>query len=94
MSISSNGLTEAERLVVSPRIACVMLNVGTTRLYQLIHAGELESYLDGKARKITVESIRRRIAHLLAAPGHAAAPQPRRRGRPRKNVVATPLETT
>jgi hypothetical protein len=49
--------------------------------YELINTGQLDSFLDGKARKITVASILRYIARKLAAAGAArAAPQPRRRG--------------
>jgi hypothetical protein len=83
MIIQNSHISEAAPLVVSPRVACVMLNIGTTRLYALIGAGELDSYLDGRVRRITVESIHRRIARLLVASGHASEPQ-RRRGRPPK----------
>lgn len=79
-----------EPLAVSPRQACLLLGVGNTRLYQLIENGELQSYLDGRARRITVESIRRRVARLLAAAGATGtdieAASPRRRGRPRKTA--------
>ncbi len=78
-----------EPLAVSPRQACLLLGVGITRLYQLIGNGELESYLDGRSRRITMESIRRRVTQLLAGAGVPSAatktiPQPRKRGRPRK----------
>jgi len=79
---------DAERLVVSPRGACTMLSIGITHLYQLIAARELDSYLDGRARKITVASIHRRIARRLAASGHASKPPSRRRGPPRKQRLA------
>jgi excisionase family DNA binding protein len=55
-----------EPLVVSPAQACQMLGIGNTKLYQLIAAGELETYTDGRARKITTASIRARIARKLA----------------------------
>jgi hypothetical protein len=58
-----------ERLLVRPRRACHLLDCGTTRLYELLDNGELESFLDGRSRKITVESIRRYIAKRLAAGG-------------------------
>jgi excisionase family DNA binding protein len=75
-----------EPLAVSPLQACKLLSVGNTRLYALLAAGELESYLDGRMRRITLQSIRRRVARLVAAPGATGgAPQLRRRGRPRKN---------
>jgi excisionase family DNA binding protein len=38
-----------EPLAVSPRQACLLLGVGNTRLYQLIGAGELEAYHEGRA---------------------------------------------
>jgi hypothetical protein len=65
MSIHSTGLGADERLVVSPKTACLMLDVGVTRLYQLLDAGELESFLDGNRRRITVASIKARTERLL-----------------------------
>jgi excisionase family DNA binding protein len=44
-----------------------MLDVGNTRFYELIAAGELESYKDGKSRKITVASIKAYIARRIQA---------------------------
>ena len=38
---------------------------GKTKLFELIAAGELESYLDGRVRRITVESIEARIQRKL-----------------------------
>jgi excisionase family DNA binding protein len=77
-----------EPLGVSPRQACILLNVGRTYLYALISNGELESYPEGRARKITLRSICARHERQLAAarqPDLAIeAAQPRRRGRPRK----------
>jgi hypothetical protein len=54
-----------EPLVVSPRRARQMLDVGNTRLYELLNEKKLDSYLDGRARKITVASIHRYIADRL-----------------------------
>lgn len=73
MSIHSIGLGHDEPLVVSPARAKALLDCGTTRLYELIAAGELESFKDGKARKITVASIKRRVARMLAESREAAA---------------------
>ena len=67
MSIHSIGLGDFERLVVSPRRARHMLDCGNTRLYELLKNQELESYLDGRSRKITVELIHRYITRQLAA---------------------------
>jgi hypothetical protein len=52
-------------LVVSPKRAMVMLDCGRNRLYDLINDGELESFLDGRLRKITVRSIEARVNRLL-----------------------------
>ena len=68
--------SDFEPLAVSPKRACLLLGVGVTRLYQLIANGELESYLDGRARRITMESVHRRVARLLAAAGGAGAATP------------------
>jgi hypothetical protein len=67
MSIHSTGLRKDEPLVVSPRRARLMLDCGNTRLYELISARELETFKDGKSRKITVASIRAYIARKIEA---------------------------
>jgi len=58
-----------EPLVVRPATAWKLLGCANTFGYALLERGELDSYLDGGARKITVESIHRYIAKRLAAPG-------------------------
>ncbi len=77
-----------EPLVVSPKAAWRMLGCGNSHGYELLNGGELQSFLDGRSRRITVASIRAYIARKLATAGATgAAPQPtspRRRGRPRK----------
>ena len=67
MAKRKHSPTDNERLLVRPRRACHLLDCGTTHLYELIDDGELESFLDGRSRKITVESIQRYIAKRLAA---------------------------
>lgn len=69
MSNHSITFDEQHRLVVSPRRAMHMLDCGRTRLYQLIGNLELDSYLDGRSRKITVESIHRYIKRRLKPDG-------------------------
>jgi hypothetical protein len=59
------AIGSTEPIVVSPRRARQMLDVGNTRIYELLKEHKLESYLDGRSRKITVESIRRYIAERL-----------------------------
>jgi excisionase family DNA binding protein len=80
------GRNDLEPLAVSPRQACRLLGVGNTRLYELIKAGEVDSYLDGRMRRITMESIRARLARLLARAADTKIERPRGRGRPRRNV--------
>jgi excisionase family DNA binding protein len=64
-----------EPLVVPPRQACTMLCVGLTRLYELLHEGELESYRHGRSRRITTASIRAYIERQIAAsPGNWGPP--------------------
>jgi excisionase family DNA binding protein len=66
------GNQSPEPLAVSPAKAWKMLDIGNTHGYELIKSGELESYRDGKSRKITVASIKARIARLVAAQGASA----------------------
>lgn len=56
-------------LVVSPKVAWKMLACGNTRGYELLAAGELESYKDGRSRKITVASIKAFVARRIAGGG-------------------------
>jgi len=44
-----------------------MLDCSQKRLYVLMASGELQSFTDGRARKIVVESITKYIAARLAA---------------------------
>src|SRR6516225_12184815 len=69
---------DVEPLLVRPRIARQMLgNIGTERLWSLINSGELESYLDGRARRITVASIKAHVEHQLASKRASAAKMPK-----------------
>jgi excisionase family DNA binding protein len=81
--VTGRAFYEIEPLAVPPRQACHLLSIGNTRLYELIAAGEIESYLDGRSRRITMASIRTRIARLPANVGarptlHAHNAPPRR----------------
>jgi hypothetical protein len=93
MSTIHPGVTgrAIEPLLVSPRDAWRILGCGNTSGYELINSGELVSFLDGRSRKITVESIRQYIARKVAAAGAIGAAieaePPRKRGRPRKQPV-------
>jgi excisionase family DNA binding protein len=67
MSSLDSDATDAEPLVVKPKVAWTMLGCGNTRGYELLAAGELDSYKDGRSRKITVASIKGYVARQLAA---------------------------
>jgi excisionase family DNA binding protein len=66
----------ATPLVASPNQAMRALMVSRETLYRLINDGQLESYTEGRARRITVESInayvRRRLAAEASRRGRAA----------------------
>jgi excisionase family DNA binding protein len=88
VSIHSTGLGDDEPLVVRPKVACRLLDIGVTRLYELIERGEVESYRDGSARKITTASIRAYIARQLERPEIPVSA--RHASRRRKAAAATP----
>lgn len=67
MSDRRSGPVEVEPLVVKPKVAWQMLGCGNTRGYELLAAGELESYRDGRSRKITVASIKAYVARHLSS---------------------------
>jgi hypothetical protein len=50
-----------------------MLDLGNTRLYELIAARELESFKAGKSRKIVVASIKAYVARQIEASRSRAA---------------------
>jgi hypothetical protein len=85
VSIYSTGLGDDEPLVVSPGRAQRLLDIGHSRLYELIAARELESFKDGKSRKILMRSIKKYIERQLGAarmmtpavPGARASPAAR-----------------
>jgi hypothetical protein len=53
-------------LIVKPRVARQLLSCSIKKLYELLAAGELESFKDGRSRKITMRSINARIERKLA----------------------------
>jgi excisionase family DNA binding protein len=63
-------------LAIPPRQACQLLSVGLTRLYELLHAGELESYRHGRSRRITTASVRAYIARQIDASPTTWGPPP------------------
>ena len=70
MSQTSTGLGHQEKqavLAVAPREAGRLLSMCQTRVYQLMRSGELESYRDGRARRIPMEAIYNYVARRRAA---------------------------
>jgi excisionase family DNA binding protein len=70
------AITLESPLVASPNQAMKALLVSRSTLYSLINAGELQSYTEGRSRRITVKSIsayvERRLAAEAARRGNAA----------------------
>lgn len=89
-------------LVVRPTRARELLGgMGRAQFYELLNAGEFESYAEGAARLITVESIFRYIAKRLAAsqppakaPARPTSPSPGRPRTRRAAPTASPQATT
>jgi hypothetical protein len=74
-------------LVVRPQRARALLGgMSNPDIYQLLNTGELESYTQGAARLITVESIVRYIARRVAA----SAPPAKAPCRPTPNKIPHP----
>ena len=70
MSQMSTGLSHQEKqaaLAVPPREAGRLLSLGLSEVYERMRKGELESYQDGRARRITMKSIHTYLARRLAA---------------------------
>jgi hypothetical protein len=57
--------TKTDPYAVGTREAGRMGGHGKTQTFKLIKSGEYESYFDGAVRRITTESIRRRIRRKL-----------------------------
>lgn len=58
---------EMTAIAVSPKKGAAMLDLGLTRFYELMNAGEIESYRDGKSRKILIASLRSYVNRRLVA---------------------------
>lgn len=69
----SQSRAQVVPLIVNPREARVMLSCSQQRLYKLINAEELQSFRDGRSRKITVESITAYIAREISKKRKRAA---------------------
>ena len=54
-----------EPLAISPKDAFAAIGCGVTKGYELIAAGELDTFKIGRATRITTESIRAYVARQL-----------------------------
>ena len=80
---------EALPLLVKPKAAWKMLACSNTRGYQLLNTRELDSFLDGRARKIAVESIHRYIMRRLALTDKSVSANLAQQLAPADNSVST-----
>jgi hypothetical protein len=62
-------------LAVSVKKGCALIDNGPTRLYELINSGEIESYRDGKSRKVVVASLEAYVARQIAAEATKPSPE-------------------
>jgi excisionase family DNA binding protein len=67
MPAQSREPRTAPPLAVPPAEAARLLSLSLARLYRLMRDGELQSYLDGRTRRITTASIHDYIARRLSA---------------------------
>jgi excisionase family DNA binding protein len=65
--MSPNSIALEAPLVASPNQTMRAIQVSRKKLYELINSGELESYTEGRSRRITVKSINDYIERRLAA---------------------------
>lgn len=70
-----------EPVVVTVRDACAMLSLSQSRVYELIGEGALVAHKMGRARRVSVASIRRYLADTATVPSSMARPtsRPKRR---------------
>jgi excisionase family DNA binding protein len=61
-----NQEVDGRALVTDVDAACAMLDKSKDGVYALLHSGELESYLDGRSRRITIASIKNYISRKIA----------------------------
>ena len=80
---------EIQPICVPPKTAGQMLGYGLTRVYALMRSGELASFLDGGARRITTASITAYVARKLET-----SSKPVRRGPGRPKKTSTEVTTT
>src|SRR5690348_16947311 len=80
---------------IEPRVTdvdggCARAGCGKDKFYELLHSGEIESYLDGRSRKVVIASvdayIDRRIAKSKGSFERARYPKWRRADAPLESL--------
>jgi excisionase family DNA binding protein len=66
MKTKKNRTMVEGALVVDLHGACTALNTSRDKIYMLIRGGMLESYVEGRSRRITIASIKRYIETKIA----------------------------
>ncbi|MBG0819861.1 helix-turn-helix domain-containing protein [Planomonospora sp. ID91781] len=61
--------SEGESLLLTVEEAARRLRIGRTRMYRLLKAGEVESTLIGRSRRVPVECLHKYVTNLLANGG-------------------------
>ena len=61
----------AEPVLVTVRDAAAMLSISRSRIYELLADGGLASHSIGRARRISMKSIRHLLAETVAPPQRA-----------------------
>jgi excisionase family DNA binding protein len=65
--MNQTSTDQSPPLVVKPREAARLLSLCPSSVYGLMRAGELESFRDGRSRRITMKSIEKYLARQLSA---------------------------
>lgn len=66
-------MPEDHQLLLSPERAAERLDLGRSKIFELIATGELESVRIGRARRIPADAVRDYIARLRSDQGSRAA---------------------
>lgn len=61
-----------DTIAIPPKSAFAAIGVGVTKGYELINAGELETFKIGRATRVTTESVKAYVARRIAAQQEAA----------------------
>jgi hypothetical protein len=90
--LPKSPIVDIEPLAVRPKVGARLAGCGLTEFYKRLNEGLYESFLDGSARLVIVESIRAHQQRQLEASRGTPREKPSRRGggpgRPQKTIKA------